>query len=482
MRAEPWFPIGHRPAESLSLRALRHAGPGWQIYEADGPRRVLFASPSLAQSWIGSGLLPEGLLKAVEFGDATYRFLASPAGFLLAPIDALARPDTKADGLAFAIALKESRRRAGEAVSFHDALYVEQHSRLLPTFSVSPRVDDSYVLGTWLSSGVHVSTESARRLASLTGWMPRSALREIIQAAGLEKARSLEGEAKEDARVERALVEEEGAETERRGEKRGPFRLPGRPELERFFNEHIIDIALHPEKYQALGIHFPPSVVLEGPPGCGKTFAVERLGEYLDWPVYHMDAEQVGSPYIHETSRKIAQLFDKAMDNAPSMIVIDEMEAFLADRGAGLGGSTHRLEEVGEFLRRIPEANQKRVLVIGMTNRIDLIDQAVIRRGRFDHVIRVGLPSREELGHLLDALLSKLPRADDLRRDEALDALTGRPLSDAAFVVREAARLAARDSKKEVDNPSLQRALASLPREESSRAIGFGRRERNEQP
>src|SRR5690606_4303333 len=124
----------------------------------------------------------------------------------------------------------------------------------------------------------------------------------------------------------------------------------------------------------------------------------------------------------------------------------------------------------------------KRVLVIGMTNRIDLIDQAVIRRGRFDHVIRVGLPSREELGHLLDALLSKLPRADDLRRDEALDALTGRPLSDAAFVVREAARLAARDSKKEVDNPSLQRALASLPREESSRAIGFGRRERNEQP
>src|SRR5690606_8605846 len=275
MRAEPWFPIGHRPAESLSLRALRHAGPGWQIYEADGPRRVLFASPSLAQSWIGSGLLPEGLLKAVEFGDATYRFLASPAGFLLAPIDALARPDTKADGLAFAIALKESRRRAGEAVSFHDALYVEQHSRLLPTFSVSPRVDDGYVLGTWLSSGVHVSTESARRLASLTGWMPRSALREIIQAAGLEKARSLEGEAKEDARVERALVEEEGAETERRGEKRGPFRLPGRPELERFFNEHIIDIAPHPEKYQALGIHFPPSVVLEGPPGCGKTFAVE---------------------------------------------------------------------------------------------------------------------------------------------------------------------------------------------------------------
>ncbi|MBV5300638.1 MAG: AAA family ATPase [Methylococcales bacterium] len=120
---------------------------------------------------------------------------------------------------------------------------------------------------------------------------------------------------------------------------------------------------------------------------CGKTFAVERLVDFLGWACFQIDASSVASPYIHETSKKVADVFDQAMNNAPSVLVIDEMEAFLADREMGSGH--HRVEEVAEFLRRIPEATKNQVLIIGMTNRIEMIDPAILRRGRFDHIIKV---------------------------------------------------------------------------------------------
>jgi ATP-dependent 26S proteasome regulatory subunit len=131
---------------------------------------------------------------------------------------------------------------------------------------------------------------------------------------------------------------------------------------------------------------------------------------------------------------------------------------------------------VAEFLRRIPEAIKNKVLIIAMTNLIEMIDPAILRRGRFDHIIEVGMPSREEVASLIDSLLSKLPKADDFNLDKIFDALTGKALSDSAFVIREAARLAARAGKKKLDQKSIEAALNSLfnkDQEEKSRPIGF---------
>ena len=217
----------------------------------------------------------------------------------------------------------------------------------------------------------------------------------------------------------------------------------------------MIDIIFNAEKYQAMGIEFPSAIVLHGPPGCGKTFAVERLVEFIDWPSYSIDSNSVGSPYIHETSKRISEVFDKAIDAAPSVIVIDEMESFLSDRRFGGTSSLHHVEEVAEFLRRIPEAIKNRVLIIAMTNMIDLIDPAILRRGRFDHIIEVGMPSRIEVASLLDSLLGKLPKSEDLNLDKIVDTLTGKPLSDSAFVIREAARLAAKSGKTQLDQDSI---------------------------
>ena len=401
--------------------------------------------------------------------------LASSENHVLAPVDKAKAPDNKADALAFAATL-DATRQIDQDIPLHDAVYVEKYSRLFPTWSVSAGISDDVLFGKWLTGGVEVSVTSFRRLHALMSWMEEDDLRDVVERAGYLPARTITSGGKSGSK--RAKVAKRRGQEEK--ESLGPtgvFSLPGRPMLESFFNEHVVDIVLNPKRYKALGIDFPSAIVLHGPPGCGKTYAVERLVEFLDWPVYSIDSNSVGSPYIHETSRKISEIFEIATDNAPSMVVIDEMESYLSDRQQFSSSSGHHVEEVAEFLRRIPQALGKKVLIVGMTNRIEMIDPAILRRGRFDHVIEVGMPQREEVDALLKKLLSEVPTSGDIDIEPLLNTLTGRALSDTAFMVREGARLAARAEKNSLDMVCLTDALKLLPEqppgEEKKRPIGF---------
>ena len=488
MAKDLWLPKGYKLPDGSKIRSLLYSGDEWQIFDTNGSSNILLTRPELARRWTEGGFLDEDLLGEISFGTKTIRSLSSHKKYTLAPVENGKSPESKVDALAFAFALKESRKLL-EDVSFHDAVYVEQYSRLLPVWTLTPHVDDEVVLGTWITGGVVISTESFRRLTNLTGWMPAGDLAEIVKAAGftvpadagLLVKRKPASHSKTDSKaaITKEAVEPEQPQSPEKPAEAKVFRLPGRPVLEEFFNEHVIDIIFNAEKYQAMGIDFPSAIVLHGPPGCGKTFAVERLVEFIDWPSYSIDSNSVGSPYIHETSRKISEVFGKAIDGAPSVIVIDEMESFLSDRRSGSSSGLHHVEEVAEFLRRIPEAINNKVLIIAMTNMIEMIDPAILRRGRFDHIIEVGMPSREEVASLVDSLLSKLPRAEHLNMDKIFDALTGRALSDSAFVMREAARLAAKSGKTKLDQESIEAALNSLPKdqEKKSRRIGFFRDE-----
>jgi len=484
MPKDLWLPKGYELPDGTKAWSLQYSGSDWQIYDTNGSNNILLARPELTRKWTKSGFLDEALFGDVSFGAEAFRSLSSHKKYTLLPTENGKSLESKVDALAFALALKESRA-ISPAASFHDAVYVEQYSRLLPVWSLTPRVDDEVVLGTWISGGVIISTGSFRRLATLTGWMPAGDLADIITAAGLSVPADVGLLAKRKhsfhpmvaktvAIPEEAVKPEQMQQTEGQAEPK-VFKLPGRHQLEAFFNEHVIDIILNVERYKVLGIDFPSAIVLHGPPGCGKTFAVERLVEFIDWPSFSIDSNSVGSPYIHATSKKISEIFDKAIDSAPSVIVIDEMESFLADRRSGSQSGLHHVEEVAEFLRRIPEAIKSKVLIIAMTNMIEMIDPAILRRGRFDHIIEVGMPSREEVFSLVDSLLSKLPKADDLNVDKVTDTLTGRALSDSAFVIREAARLAAKAGKTVLDQKSLETALNSLPKEQvkNGRRIGF---------
>jgi len=484
MATDVWLPQGFCLADGATIGQPLESGADWQIFATNGPYNVLLARPELAKKWDDGGFLALSLFTEIVFGETSFFCLHSPKTYVLASVANCPAPHNEADALAFAYALGETRKLSADK-SFHDALYVEQYSRLLPTWTLTPEQEDELVLGSWLSGGVSISTHSFRRLHHLTGWLPVASLAKITRAAGLavpadaamlsksRRATSQDNEAIQ-APAKKKVAKDQ-PEVSASSVKTKEFHLPGRPQLEAFFNEHVLDIIFNADKYQALGIDFPGAIILYGPPGCGKTFAVEKLVEFIDWPSYSIDSSSIGSPYIHETGKKIAEVFEKAMDDAPSILVIDEMESFLTDRNKGVTSGLHHVEEVAEFLRRIPEAIKNHVLIIAMTNMIDMIDPAILRRGRFDHIIEVGMPSKEEVSSLLDSLLYKLPKNRELNLDMLVSACTGRALSDAAFVVREAARLAARSGKSSLDQDSLDAALNSLPhgQEKKKRRVGF---------
>ncbi len=475
-----WLPRGFELPDGSKIRSLLYSGNGWQIFETSSSNNILLARLELARRWEQLGYLDHSQFEDVVFGNESFRTLMSHKKYTLAAVEKSNSLKSKVDALAFVYTLKASRILS-ENASFHDAIYVEQYSRLLPVWTLTPRVKDEIVLGTWLTGGVVISTESFRRLACLTGWMSTGDLIEVIKAAGFSVSADSsllaepESLAEGNPCIEEVIEKSDQSQSLERQDKAKVFQLPGRPLLEEFFNEHVIDIIFNADKYKALGIDFPSAIVLHGPPGCGKTFAVERLVEFIDWPSYSLDSNSIGSPYIHETSKKISEIFDKAIDSAPSIIVIDEMESFLSDRRSGSSSGLHHIEEVAEFLRRIPEAIKNKVLIIAMTNLIDMIDPAILRRGRFDYLIEVGMPSREEVASLLDSLLSKLPKSDDLEMDKILDVLAGNALSDSAFVIREASRIAAKAGKTELDQSSIDTALNSLPKgqDKTNRRIGF---------
>ena len=479
MATESWLPIGFQLPDGAKTRAALYEGGNWQIFEIFSGGRALIAQQDLAERWIEAGLLDEGQLSEFTFGDSHFRSMSCGESQVLSPVSEGVSPNSKSEALSFALTLKATRAIAAE-IPLQDALYVEKFSRLLPTYSISSRTDDDLVLGYWLTGGASISAKSFRRLHQTLSWLGAGNLKDVVQAAGFEVAEvipsvtrcTLPAEAPTKVDILDASPAEHAGIG---GSKPATFELAGRPELATFFSEHIIDIIVNRDRYKALGIDFPSAVVLHGPPGCGKTFAVERLVDFLGWPSFQIDSSSVASPYIHETSKKVAEVFDKAMQSAPSVLIIDEMEAFLADREMGSGH--HRVEEVAEFLRRIPEAAKNEVLIIAMTNRVDMIDPAILRRGRFDHVIMVDFASEAEVLSLLEKLLSTLPK------DESIDArplaveLAGRPLSDVSYVVREGARLAARAGKDRLDRESLSTAMDSTPAREREgsvqRKIGF---------
>jgi cell division protease FtsH len=479
MAIDPWLPVGFVLPDGGRSRAALFEGPHWQIFEREQSGRVLVVDSPLSQRWIDSCLIDDGTFQSFSFGSRQLRSISSSADEILGPVADGESPNTHEEALAFAQALSATRAIDPES-ALQDALYVARIGRLLPTYSLSSRVRDEVVLGYWLTGGASIRATSFRRLAQTLTWLPAASLKEVVLAAGLHSTDTVSGEQRPAGQPSAQRESPKTAEPDLKpaasaGTK--TFELAGRPDLAAFFNEHIVDIVMRRERYKALGIEFPSAVILHGPPGCGKTFAVERLIDFLGWPSFEIDASSVASPYIHETSKKVAQVFEKAIEGAPSVLVIDEMEAFLADREMGTGH--HRVEEMAEFLRRIPEAVRNEVLVIAMTNRIDMIDPAIQRRGRFDHVIKVDFASEIEILALLDKLLAALPKEGDVHSNPLAKELAGRPLSDVTFVVREGARLAARAGRDRLDQASLLAALKSSPAraregsDQPKRRIGF---------
>ncbi|MCR5535811.1 MAG: AAA family ATPase [Succinivibrio sp.] len=198
------------------------------------------------------------------------------------------------------------------------------------------------------------------------------------------------------------------------------FELIGNRELSRFIKEHIIKplTTINEEGF----VEFPESILLYGKPGTGKTVAMEKLAHYLGFAVFKLNAASLYSSFIHDTSIKINHIFAEARSYAPSVMIIDELDAFMSRRD---NLSQSELEEISEFLRLICKAKDNHILIIGTTNRIKAIDEAILREGRISLSFEVKNCSREDIRDLLKLKLTEHNLTYQNNLDNVLRRYTG---------------------------------------------------------
>lgn len=162
----------------------------------------------------------------------------------------------------------------------------------------------------------------------------------------------------------------------------------------------------------------------------------------LKWKMEFVSTSSLGSKYIHETQGKIKDMFDKAAKAGHCVLCIDEIDGILSVRSSDPGEQSHN-DEVNEFLVQLNECHKRGILVVGTTNRKDIMDPAVLRAGRFDFQFEITAPNTEMRKRLFEMYLSHRPLAEDLDIAELADMTEGYASVDVPFVVNEAALVAA---------------------------------------
>ena len=466
---EQWLPRGTSVATEKRIKKKISASEDWQIYSTNQDSYVLAATDSLYRKWVRDYSLPDGVFTTAD----RYKVFCSSGNYLISSLNQGPYPENNGQVEAFSIAFNTAVRLFPDA-DLLDAVYIEEYSLILPGTQGEAITPKECVYGKWLTGGVNISANSFQRIAKFMSWMPAASLNRSFELAGFEVPElQVEDNGDSKTTTDNLCNTGTGGVSVPTDVPTDKFTLVGRPGLEQFFNDNIVDIVLNQEQYKRMGISFPGATILHGPPGCGKTYAVEKLAEYLGWKRFDIDSSTVASSYIHDTSKKISEVFSTAIKAAPSILVIDEMEAFLSNRNMAGPSGTHHIEEVAEFLRRIPEAISKGVLVFAMTNMIDTIDPAILRRGRFDHIIEVKMASKEEILELLKVKLRELPIADDVVIESIAEKLDSHPMSDVTFVLREAGRMAVKSRIEYINQICFDKALDMLPKKEEKRKIGF---------
>ena len=431
----------------------------WGIYKSFTNIYILCAHQSIIEKWCNSDLVPFDIFKAILDTDGLYYSICMQEKRLEYLPDAQS-PDCIEDAISFTLSLKNSRCKVGKDVNLGNSIFYEQYSCLLPTYEEDIIMSDDIVLGKWLTGGVPISAKKIKKISELMSWTTINRIRKVVDTLGIEVEEPCEVSIENEVTLRHDISDDD-------------FMLFGRKELTDFFNDHVIDIIKHPNEYAVMDIHFPGSIIMYGPPGSGKTYAAEALVEYLGWPSYYINSSTIGSKYIHETSKRISEIFNQAMENAPSVIIIDEMESFLSSRSED-GEHVYHNEEVGEFLRLLQKAKDKKVLILAMTNMIDNIDEAIKRRGRFDHVVKVDMPSEEEIHALLKNLLNKLPMENNIELSDMAKAMHGKSMADVSFLVKEAGRRTVKKREKKINQNTINEIIKEINKtNDKSSSIGF---------
>ena len=214
--------------------------------------------------------------------------------------------------------------------------------------------------------------------------------------------------------------------------------------------EEIVDFLKEPDKYVALGARIPRGVLLVGPPGTGKTLLARAVAGEANVAFFSLVASEFVEMFVGVGASRVRDLFNKAKENAPGIIFIDEIDAVGRRRGAGLGGGHDEREQtLNQMLAEMDGFDQNEsVIVMAATNRSDVLDPALLRPGRFDRQVMVGWPDRKGRADILQIHTRGKPLADDVSIEEMSRTTIGFSGADLANLANEAALHAARAARK----------------------------------
>ncbi len=224
--------------------------------------------------------------------------------------------------------------------------------------------------------------------------------------------------------------------------------------------QEVVEFLKNPAKFNQLGARIPHGVLLVGPPGTGKTLLARACAGEAGVPFFALSGSDFVEMYVGVGASRVRDLFDKAKKSMPCIIFIDEIDAVGRQRGAGLGGGHDEREQtLNQMLVEMDgfEANDG-VIVIAATNRADILDKALLRPGRFDRQVYVGLPDVKGREEILKVHTRKKPLAPDVSLSVIARRTAGFAGADLENLVNEAALLAARRGKKAITMAEIEEA------------------------
>ncbi len=226
----------------------------------------------------------------------------------------------------------------------------------------------------------------------------------------------------------------------------------------------IVEFLKYPKKFEGLGARIPRGVLLVGPPGTGKTMLARAVAGEADAPFFSISGSEFVEMFVGVGASRVRDMFAKAKKNSPCIIFIDEIDAVGRKRGSGMGGGHDEREQtLNQILVEMDGFEQgQTVIVLAATNRADVLDPALLRPGRFDRRVNIGLPDRKDREAILKIHFSKKPLDTKVDLDALAAKSAGSSGADLANIANEAAILAARNSRKTITQEDVTNAFEKV--------------------
>ena len=225
--------------------------------------------------------------------------------------------------------------------------------------------------------------------------------------------------------------------------------------------EEVVEFLKFPKKFSSVGARIPKGVLLVGPPGTGKTLLARAVAGEANVPFFSISGSEFVEMFVGVGASRVRDLFAKAKKNAPCIIFVDEIDAVGRKRGSGMGGGHDEREQtLNQILVEMDGFEQgQTVIVLAATNRADVLDPALLRPGRFDRRVNIGLPDRQDREAILNIHFSKKPLAKNVDLNALAGKSAGSSGADLANIANEAAIIAARHNHTEISQHDVTEAF-----------------------